>query len=82
MRSNQSAAMLRQSGLEQLVVPDNDAYIREAVRLGTDRDWREHCRERLTAGTDTLYDDPRPIAALAALLERLCSAGRPSGVSP
>jgi protein O-GlcNAc transferase len=53
-------------GLGELVAGDEDDYVRLAVRLATDRDWRGAIAARLRAGAQRIFDDPEPIAALEA----------------
>lgn len=71
MRGRQSSAMLRILGVEELIVSDTEAYVRTAVRLGTDAAWRQSLRARILEGLPKLFDDPAPIAALNDLLLQL-----------
>jgi predicted O-linked N-acetylglucosamine transferase (SPINDLY family) len=68
LRGRQSAAMLRRADVPELVCPDAQSWLDGAIRLGRDRDWREHLRARINLGKHRLYDDRAPVAALAALL--------------
>jgi CRISPR-associated protein Csy1 len=68
MRGRQSYAMLRLAGLDDLVAKDADDYVRIAVRLATDRAWREAVAARLRDAVPRLFDDRAPIAALEAFL--------------
>jgi CRISPR-associated protein Csy1 len=74
MRGRQSAAMLRLSGMEELVVADAQAYVASAVAIATDRARREELSRRLTAGHGALFSRDEPIRALeeflAAAVER------------
>jgi protein O-GlcNAc transferase len=73
-RGRQSAAILRRAGVPDTICADTDGYVAHAIALGRDRAWREHLRARLLAGAATVFDDPAPPRAFAALLERLVPA--------
>lgn len=47
LRARQGAAILRDFGLDELVMPDPDAYVREAVALARDGARRQRLRERI-----------------------------------
>jgi hypothetical protein len=42
--------------------------LRIAVRLASDRGWRDAQAERIRAGRAGVFDDPRPLGALAEAL--------------
>jgi predicted O-linked N-acetylglucosamine transferase (SPINDLY family) len=64
MRGRQSAAMLTQLGITDTIARDDEDFVDIAVRLGTDRTWREDIVRRMTAGWPRLYNDGRSIRAL------------------
>ena len=68
MRSRQSAAMLAQVGVPELVARDEADYVAIAARLASDRDWRDGISLRIDRGADRLFDDPAPVEAFAAAL--------------
>jgi CRISPR-associated protein Csy1 len=68
MRSRQSAGMLGLMGINELIAKDPDDYVAIATRLGSDRDWRKALVERIVGAQSQVFDDPAPIAALAAFL--------------
>jgi len=74
MRARQSAAILRQAGVPELVADDGSGYVRIAASLAADRPQRDALSARLLAGRAAVFDDPAPIAALAAALEGMRSA--------
>lgn len=55
------ASVLKAAGLPELIMPSLEAYEREAIRLGTDRERLAALRSKLTATRDTcrLFDTPR-----------------------
>jgi CRISPR-associated protein Csy1 len=74
MRGRQSAAMLEIVGVEDTIARDESHYVELAARLAADRAWRDALAVRIAAGRARLFDDPRPVAALARALEALVDA--------
>lgn len=70
MRTRHTAGMLGLMGLDELIVPDRDAYVDLAVRLGEDAGRRSRLRDEVAQRKHVLYRDPAPVRALEALLER------------
>ncbi len=68
MRGRQSAAMLRLMGVDELVAADADDYVRIVARLVRDPVFRTDCAARIRAAQSRIFDDPAPVAALAAFL--------------
>lgn len=68
MRGRQSAAMLRSCGLDALVAEDSAAYVKLAVRLAEDADWRTTLRDKTINGRARLFDRIEPIRVLEARL--------------
>jgi len=73
MRARQSAAMLRQAGVPELIARDPDEYVRIAAAAAGDRVAREDLAARLCAGRAQVFDDAAPIAALAEALEEIAA---------
>ena len=73
MRARQSAAMLRQAGVPELIAHDPDEYVRIAARVAGDPLAREDLAARLRAGRAQIFDDAAPIAALAESLEDIAA---------
>ncbi len=74
MRGRQSLAMLRIMGLGELVATDDEDYVRLAVRLASDREWRAQVVRRMGEASGRLFGQEAPVAALEEFLEGL---GRP-----
>jgi len=74
MRGRQSAAMLELIGVTETIASDADAYVRIAARVAREPSWREEVAARVVANRDRLFDDPRPIDALADALLHLAGA--------
>jgi protein O-GlcNAc transferase len=68
MRSRQTAAVLQQLGVPELVVDSDDAYVELAIALGRDPARRATLSQRLRAGLPRLDQRHEVSAALAAFL--------------
>jgi CRISPR-associated protein Csy1 len=75
MRGRQSAAMLRQVGVPELIARDVDDYVEIAVRLGGSGDERRALGERIARGRGELFDRGEPIRALEAFLASAAGRG-------
>jgi CRISPR-associated protein Csy1 len=73
MRSRQSAGMLATIGVTDTVARDTDDYVDIAARLARERGFRDALATRIASARGILFDDARPIAALAEALERLAA---------
>ncbi len=71
MRGRQSAAMLKQLGLAQLIARDADDYLRIAHALAHDSVWRDEVRAQLRARVDELFDQDAAIASLENFLVKV-----------
>jgi CRISPR-associated protein Csy1 len=71
MRGRQSAAMLELIGVADTIASDVDDYVRIASRLARERAWRDDVAARVAGHRDRMFDDARPIDALAGALRAL-----------
>jgi protein O-GlcNAc transferase len=71
MRGRQSAAMLSLMGLDELIAKDEADYLRIALRLGADTVYRRSMADRIAENRGKIFNDPRPIAALAEFFKRI-----------
>lgn len=71
MRARHAAAILTRLGLSELIARDRADYVSIAAQLGRDPARRERLSAEIAARSARLYDDPAPIAALAAWLEQV-----------
>jgi CRISPR-associated protein Csy1 len=69
MRARQSAAMLRQVGVPELVAQDAAEYVALAARIAADPAWRDELSARIERGAAALFDDDAPVKAFVAALE-------------
>jgi len=73
MRSRKSAGMLAAIGVTEGVARDVDDYVRIASLLAREHAFRYDVASRIVAARAVLFDDARPVAALAAALEDIAS---------
>ena len=71
MRGRQSMAMLRLCELDELVAADVDDYVRIALRLGRDREWRTALREQLAQAVNAVFERDDPIKSLEAFFVKV-----------
>lgn len=71
MRGRQSYAILTQVGVTETIAHTTQEYIEIAVRLGLDRNWRDHVINRMTSGYGSLYSDRRCVEALEEFFVRV-----------
>lgn len=69
MRARHSSAILTQLGVTETIAHDADKYVEIAVRLGTNRDWRQCVKDRAVAGYPALYSDSRCVHVLEDFLQ-------------
>jgi protein O-GlcNAc transferase len=69
MRGRHSSAILTMMGLKKTVASDLDEYIKLAVRLGLDMEWRKQISEEVAANKHLVYRDKTCIIALEDFLE-------------
>lgn len=56
-------------GIDDFAQNDQHDYVRQAVRLGTDRDYRRHIVEKIRAGSDRFFDRPETIERWESFVE-------------
>jgi CRISPR-associated protein Csy1 len=69
MRGRQSRAMLTILEAGELIATDTEDYIKRAVDLGRDKDFRRAISERIVANHGLLFDREEPVRALERFLE-------------
>lgn len=70
MRGRQSMAILKMMGVTDTIAISTDDYVRIAVRLGTDSQWRGQIRDRVAANKHKLYADKTSVAYLEQFFEK------------
>jgi CRISPR-associated protein Csy1 len=69
MRGRQSAAMLRQLDVTDLIAGDGDDYVALASRLVRDAGWRKDLADAIAERQPRLFDTRAPVDAFMALLD-------------
>lgn len=77
MRGRQTYGMLRKMGVEDTIATDVDDYVRIAVRLGKDADWRKDVTRRVRENSHKLFNDTAPVRALEAFYRFAVGAAKP-----
>lgn len=76
MRGRQTAGLLQMMDCAESIASDDEAYCSLALRLGTDSAWRAHLSNKLQARVGAVFDDAKPVRALADALLAMVS-GKP-----
>lgn len=71
MRGRQTAAMLREIGMPELIAQDRQDYLRIALRLGADAQWNAQVRKDMAKKVDCLFGNREPIRELEGFLVSL-----------
>ncbi|MCA9211998.1 MAG: tetratricopeptide repeat protein [Planctomycetales bacterium] len=64
MRGRVTYGCYRKMGVMDCVASTSDDYVQRAVRLGTDRDYREAVSSKILSASDVLYDDTAAVDEL------------------
>lgn len=75
MRGRLASAILTQMGMSEMVAATDDDYVRLAVRLAEDVQYRNRIRQEMLERQRALFGDLEPIRALERFLAEVC---RPS----
>ncbi len=54
-------ALYRKMGIAELVADSPEDYVKRAVRLGTDRDYRHSVRSRIAERSEALFEDMQAV---------------------
>ncbi len=64
MRSRQSAGILKRLGITEIIAQNQEEYIKIAVKLGLNPEWRLMIREKIKQNQHKLYEDISCVKAL------------------
>ncbi|HEX3727433.1 MAG TPA: hypothetical protein VHV08_14365, partial [Pirellulales bacterium] len=76
LRGRITLALYRKMQVLDCVVASNEQYVEQAVRLGTDVDYRRMVTERIEAASDVLFEDLAEVRELERALEWMHHGGR------
>lgn len=74
MRGRHSYGILRQLGVTETIAQTLEDYIRIAIQLGQDPNYRQQIRQRIQAGHKALYQDLSCVEALYAFFQKAVEA--------
>jgi predicted O-linked N-acetylglucosamine transferase (SPINDLY family) len=66
-------ACYRKMGVEDLVVQSPEEYVRKAVQVANDRDYRKHVTERIAQASDVLFNDLEVVGEHERFFEEVLS---------
>ena len=75
------AALYRRMGLDELIGQSEDDYVRNAIKLGTNKAYREKISKHLIENRDKIFEDQKLIDAHNELFERLGREARMKAAS-
>ena len=68
MRGRLASSILQRMGMGDLVTHTDQEYVELAVRLASDRAYRDKVVEQMKTSREVLFDDPEPVRAFEKLL--------------
>ena len=71
-RSRHTYGILKLLEIEELIANSSDEYVNLAIRLGTDRAWREEMVAKFNTRKSRAYDDDAPVVAMSAFFDQIC----------
>ncbi len=71
MRSRQSAGILKRIGVTETIAQNEVEYLKIAVKLGLDPDWRFKISQKIKQNQSILYDDLTCVQALEEFYQRV-----------
>lgn len=76
MRGRVTSACYQKMGIDDCVANSVDNYVSLAVKLSSDRGYRNEVSSRIRSANDVLYDDMEAVQSLAAFLHDVAIASR------
>ena len=64
MRGRVSLGLYKKMGFEELICADPDEYVRTAIRVANDKEWRSNLKETIRTKSVILFDDPTIVREL------------------
>jgi len=82
LRGRLTYAMYQQMGFNECVANSADAYINTALRLGTDRSYRDEVSRTILGAGDAIFENPAGVRDLESFLMEAVSEFRAFGTEP
>jgi predicted O-linked N-acetylglucosamine transferase (SPINDLY family) len=76
-RGRHTAGMYRKMDFTECVAADTDDYVRIAVRLGTEEDYRRYARNEILRRNEVLFEDLRVVREFERCFLETTQASRP-----
>ncbi|MBD2771519.1 tetratricopeptide repeat protein [Iningainema tapete] len=76
MRGRHTMAMLKMMGIEEMIATTKDDYVKIAVRLGQDAEYRQHISRLVAENKHKLYNDLTPVRVLEDFLLKVVNKPR------
>ena len=76
MRGRHSMAILKMMGIEETIASNKEEYIKIAVRLGKNREYRQYISQQVAENKHKLYSDLKPVRALEDFILQLVNKPR------
>jgi len=68
MRGRHSMGILKMMGVEETIASSKEEYVKIAIRIGTDTEYRQYMRRLVAQNKHKLYNDLKPVRALEEFL--------------
>lgn len=79
MRGRVTMAFLKMMGISETIAQSKEEYVKIAVRLGQDTQYRQHISQQIAQNKHKLYGDLKPVRALEDFLLKLVNKPRRFG---
>ncbi|WP_226593912.1 tetratricopeptide repeat protein, partial [Microseira wollei] len=81
MRGRHTMAILKMMGISETIAATKEDYVKIAVRLGQDAQYRQHISQQIAQKKHQLYGDLKPVRALEDFLLKLVNKPRRFGAT-
>ncbi|MGM3305981.1 tetratricopeptide repeat protein [Anabaena sp. WFMT] len=81
MRGRHTMAILKMMGIEEMIAATKDEYVKIAVRLGQDTQYRQYISQQVAENKPKIYGDLKPVRALEEFLLKLVNKPRRFGTA-
>ena len=79
MRGRHTMAILKMMGIEETIAATKEDYVKIAIRLGQDAEYRQHISQQIADNKYKLYGDLKPVRALSDFLFKVVNKPRRFG---
>jgi protein O-GlcNAc transferase len=79
MRGRHAMAIMKMMGIEETIAATKEDYVKIAVRLGQDAEYRQYISQQIAENKHKLYQDLKPVRALEDFLFQVVNKPRKCG---